>query len=36
MPGHHPERADDGSFLSFADPDGNAWLIQEVPSGRDT
>lgn len=30
MPGHDPERRDYGSFLSFSDPDGNSWLIQEV------
>jgi predicted enzyme related to lactoylglutathione lyase len=29
-PGHHPERADFGTFFSFQDPDGNRWLIQEV------
>jgi catechol 2,3-dioxygenase-like lactoylglutathione lyase family enzyme len=29
-PGLHPERADYGSYLSFEDPDGNGWLIQEV------
>jgi catechol 2,3-dioxygenase-like lactoylglutathione lyase family enzyme len=29
-PGLHPERADYGTFLTFADPDGNRWLIQEV------
>src|SRR4051812_3356228 len=29
-PGLHPERADYGTFLSFADPDGNGWLVQEV------
>ncbi|HEY2551994.1 MAG TPA: glyoxalase superfamily protein [Streptosporangiaceae bacterium] len=36
QPGPHPERADYGSFFSFADPDGNAWLVQEVrrPEGR--
>jgi PPOX class probable F420-dependent enzyme len=28
-PGLHPERADFGTFLSFADPDGNGWLVQE-------
>ena len=28
--GHEPNRADYGSFLSFADPDGNSWLVQEV------
>jgi len=31
-PGHDPERRDYGSFLSFSDPDGNSWLIQEVRS----
>ena len=25
-----PERTSYGSFFSFADPDGNAWLVQEV------
>jgi catechol 2,3-dioxygenase-like lactoylglutathione lyase family enzyme len=30
QPGVHPERADYGSFLSFTDPDGNMWLVQEV------
>jgi catechol 2,3-dioxygenase-like lactoylglutathione lyase family enzyme len=30
--GPDPARADYGSFLSFADPDGNGWLVQEVPS----
>ena len=29
-PGPDPERRDFGSFLSFADPDGNGWLVQEV------
>lgn len=29
-PGLEPQRADYGSFLSFADPDGNHWLVQEV------
>ena len=36
-PGLHPERADYGSYLSFSDPDGNGWLLQEVKhhvSGR--
>jgi catechol 2,3-dioxygenase-like lactoylglutathione lyase family enzyme len=28
--GLHPERADYGSYVSFEDPDGNGWLIQEV------
>jgi catechol 2,3-dioxygenase-like lactoylglutathione lyase family enzyme len=27
--GPHPERADYNSFASFADPDGNGWLLQE-------
>ena len=30
--GLHPKREDYGSFLSFPDPDGNLWLVQEVPS----
>jgi catechol 2,3-dioxygenase-like lactoylglutathione lyase family enzyme len=29
-PGVDPERRDYGSFLSLSDPDGNAWLVQEV------
>ena len=29
-PGPDPRRADYGSFLSFSDPDGNGWLVQEV------
>jgi predicted enzyme related to lactoylglutathione lyase len=28
--GHHPERASYGTFVSFTDPDGNSWLVQEV------
>ena len=28
--GLHPERETYGSFFSFDDPDGNAWLVQEV------
>ena len=28
--GLHPERADYGTYLSFSDPDGNGWLVQEV------
>jgi catechol 2,3-dioxygenase-like lactoylglutathione lyase family enzyme len=31
-PGLHPDRSDYGTFLSFQDPDGNSWLIQEVAS----
>jgi catechol 2,3-dioxygenase-like lactoylglutathione lyase family enzyme len=30
VPGPEPQRADYGSFLSFEDPDGNGWLVQEV------
>lgn len=30
VPGPHPERASYGSFLSFSDPDGNGWIVQEV------
>ena len=29
-PGLHPERGDYGTYLSFSDPDGNGWLVQEV------
>jgi len=32
-PGHEPQRASYGSFLAFADPDGNGWLVQEVRPG---
>lgn len=28
-PGAHPERRDYSSFVDFADPDGNTWLLQE-------
>ena len=30
-PGLHPERVKFGTYLSFDDPDGNGWLVQEVP-----
>jgi catechol 2,3-dioxygenase-like lactoylglutathione lyase family enzyme len=30
--GPDPARGDFETFLSFHDPDGNGWLIQEVPS----
>jgi catechol 2,3-dioxygenase-like lactoylglutathione lyase family enzyme len=30
VPGPDPQRTDYGSFFSFADPDGNSWLVQEV------
>ena len=29
-PGLDPGRADYNSFVSFSDPDGSGWLIQEV------
>jgi predicted enzyme related to lactoylglutathione lyase len=32
MPGVDPTHADYGSYATFADPDGNTWLLQEVPS----
>jgi len=37
QPGLDPKRTSYGSFLSFNDPDGNTWLVQEVTtraSGR--
>jgi hypothetical protein len=30
VPGHDPQRSNYNSFLSFTDPDGNTWLVQEV------
>jgi catechol 2,3-dioxygenase-like lactoylglutathione lyase family enzyme len=30
--GVDPNRGDYGSYASFNDPDGNSWLLQEVPS----
>jgi catechol 2,3-dioxygenase-like lactoylglutathione lyase family enzyme len=30
QPGPDPERRDYNSFLSFSDPDGNGWMVQEV------
>jgi catechol 2,3-dioxygenase-like lactoylglutathione lyase family enzyme len=29
-PGPDPKRSDYNSYLSFSDPDGNGWLVQEV------
>jgi catechol 2,3-dioxygenase-like lactoylglutathione lyase family enzyme len=29
-PGPSPERQTYGSFLSFEDPDGNGWIVQEI------
>ena len=34
LPGPDPKRTSYGSFFAFADPDGNAWLVQEVTSRR--
>jgi len=35
-----PQAPSYGSFFDFKDPDGNAWLVQEVtirrPAGRET
>ncbi|WP_182882115.1 VOC family protein [Microbispora sp. H10949] len=30
VPGADPQRRSYGSFLSFSDPDGNGWVLQEV------
>jgi catechol 2,3-dioxygenase-like lactoylglutathione lyase family enzyme len=30
LPGPDPERADFNSFLSFSDPDGTGWMVQEA------
>ena len=32
-PGRDPQRAPYGSFADFKDPDGNTWVLQEVPEG---
>ena len=32
--GPHPERVSYGSYLSFSDPDGNSWQLQEVTTRR--
>lgn len=29
-PGPDPERSDYNSFITFSDPDGNGWMVQEV------
>jgi catechol 2,3-dioxygenase-like lactoylglutathione lyase family enzyme len=34
LPGPDPGRASYGSFFAFTDPDGNAWLVQEVTTRR--
>jgi catechol 2,3-dioxygenase-like lactoylglutathione lyase family enzyme len=33
LPGPEPERRDYNSFLSFGDPDGNTWVVQEARRG---
>lgn len=33
QPGPDPERQSYNTFLSFHDPDGNTWLVQEVKRG---
>jgi catechol 2,3-dioxygenase-like lactoylglutathione lyase family enzyme len=30
VPGADPERASYNSFMTFSDPDGNGWMVQEV------
>ncbi|MER7810246.1 VOC family protein [Streptomyces sp900116325] len=30
LAGLHPDRASYGSYLTFSDPDGNGWVLQEV------
>ncbi|MGX1542411.1 VOC family protein [Streptomyces adustus] len=30
VPGPDPQRSSYGSFLSFSDPDGNGWILQEI------
>lgn len=35
-PGPDPKRGDYGSYATFADRDGNTWLLQEVPSRADS
>ncbi|MCI0689526.1 MAG: VOC family protein [Sporichthyaceae bacterium] len=32
-PGPDPNHAPYGSFADFKDPDGNTWVLQEVPEG---
>jgi catechol 2,3-dioxygenase-like lactoylglutathione lyase family enzyme len=34
LPGPDPAHTSYGSFFAFADPDGNAWLVQEVTTRR--
>jgi hypothetical protein len=32
--GPDPQRTSYGSFFAFNDPDGNAWIVQEVTTRR--
>ena len=32
VPGAHPDRGPFETFFDFADPDGNVWVVQEVPA----
>ena len=34
LPGPDPKHTSYGSFFAFNDPDGNAWLVQEVTTRR--
>jgi hypothetical protein len=34
LAGPDPQRMSYGSFFAFGDPDGNAWLVQEVTTRR--
>jgi catechol 2,3-dioxygenase-like lactoylglutathione lyase family enzyme len=34
VPGPDPKRTSYGSFCAFNDPDGNAWIVQEVTTRR--
>jgi catechol 2,3-dioxygenase-like lactoylglutathione lyase family enzyme len=34
LPGPDPKHTSYGSFCAFSDPDGNAWLVQEVTTRR--
>ncbi len=34
IPGLDPKRTSYGSFFAFNDPDGNAWIVQEVTTRR--
>ncbi len=36
MVGPDPERRDYNTFVTFADPDGNGWMVQEVRRGHQT